>query len=195
MSVKPSVAKLPTHQFDDVCSGVLNFQWRPEIKVSQMPSPQRIAPFSVAIEADIDRLGEEVGTARLVILHDPDGNPAWDGTYRCVSFVQADVDIEMAMDPLLTEVGWNWLNDSLGQSDAEFHAASGTVTAVTSRSFGALAEEPDTAEIEIRSSWTADIDDRGIIPHLEAWQQLMCFTCGMPPLAPGVVSLSRRTNK
>ena len=192
MSDHPPVVKLPTHQFDELSSQVLSFNWRPEIFVSQMPSPQRIAPFSIAIEAEIEQTtGDPVGNSRLVILHDPDGNPAWDGTYRCVSLVQADVELEMAMDPLLAEVGWNWLNDSLGQFEAIYRAASGTVTAITSQSFGAL-ENSATAEIEIRSSWTPEIDERGIVPHLEAWQQLQCFTCGLPPLAPGISMINRR---
>lgn len=185
-----AASRLSAQGFDAVRAQALNFGWRPEFDVDEMPSPQRIAPYSLALEVGIESpVDVEIGSGRLIILHDPDGNPAWDGVYRCVSYARADVDTEMVTDPLLAEVGWTWLTDALYSQQAVFHAASGTVTAVSSRSFGALESENDRAEIEIRASWTADLDDRGILPHLAGWQELMCSTAGLPPLAPGIVAL------
>ena len=94
--------------------------------------------------------GEEVGSGRLVLLHDPTGNTAWQGTFRCVTFARADIDPEMVTDPLLASVGWSWLIDALDGNDADYDAPSGTVTSVSSDSFGGMASEPSRAEIEIR---------------------------------------------
>lgn len=168
--------------------------WRPELSVEEMPAPQRIAPYSAAITADVTVSGEEVGTGRLILLHDPAGNPAWDGTFRCVTFARADVDPEMVTDPLLPSVGWSWLTDSLDGHHAEHLAPSGTVTAVTSESFGGMAEDPKQAEVEIRASWTPvlDADGVGLTAHLEAWGDLLCTVAGLPPLPAGVVPMQAR---
>ena len=174
---------------------LLSAPWRPELDVDEMPAPQRIAPFSAAVAADVLVGGEEVGSGRLVLLHDPAGNPAWQGTFRCVTFARADIDPEMVTDPLLAQVGWSWLLDALAGHGADFDAPSGTVTSVSSESFGGMAEEAPRAEIEVRASWTPQlVDGIGLAPHLAAWAELLCTTAGLPPLPAGVVPMpSRRT--
>jgi hypothetical protein len=169
--------------------------WRPELRIEEMPAPQRIAPFAAALTADVVVGEDEVGSGRLVLLHDPAGNAAWGGTFRLVTFARAEVDPEMVTDPLLASVGWSWLIDALTNHQAGFHSPSGTVTSVSSESFGGMAEEPPRAEVEIRASWTADIDSgEPITAHLSAWAEMLCTTAGLPPLPPGVVSIpSRRT--
>ncbi len=181
--------------FRRVMDDLLTASWRPELSVEEIPAPQRIAPFSAAITADVLIGGDEVGTGRLVLLHDPAGNPAWQGTFRCVTFARADVDPEMVTDPLLGAVGWSWLIDALAAHGADYLAPSGTVTSVASESFGGMAEEPARAEVEVRASWTPELSGlHGLKPHLDAWGDLLCTTAGLPPLPPGVVAMpSRRT--
>ncbi len=160
-----------------------------------MPAPQRIAPFSAAITADVLVAGEDVGSGRLVLLHDPAGNAAWQGTFRCVTFARADVDPEMVTDPLLAGVGWSWLIEALNSHGAAYSAPSGTVTSVSSESFGGMVDEAPRAEIEVRASWTASLDEGiGLIPHLAAWAELLCMTAGLPPLPAGVVMMPSRRN-
>ncbi len=172
---------------------MLAHPWRPEIEVDQIPAPARIAPYSCAVAADVLIEDAEMGNGRLVLLHDPAGNDAWAGTYRLVSFVHADVDIEMVTDPLLPEVGWSWMLDALRDHEAAHTAASGTVTSVASRGFGALAEDPTRAEVEIRSSWTPLIHAPGdLTAHLNAWGDLLCQVAGLPPLPQGVTPLLPR---
>ena len=55
----------------------------------------------------------DVATGRLVLLHDPAGQDAWDGTLRLVTYVTAELEPELASDPLLPAVGWSWLTDAL----------------------------------------------------------------------------------
>ena len=49
--------------------------------------------------------GRVVGTGRIILLHDPAGNDAWEGTFRCVAYARAEVDLEQAIDPMLAAVG------------------------------------------------------------------------------------------
>ena len=162
---------------------------RPEILCEEMPAPQRIAPFSAALSADVNVGGEEVGGGRIVLLYDPAGNDAWVGNFRCVAYARADIDPEMVTDPLLGAVGWTWLIESLQGRDADFVAPSGTVTRVASESFGGMADEPGSAELEVRASWSP-IGPLG--PHVEAWGDLLCTAAGLPPVPLGVVALPNR---
>jgi len=169
--------------------------WRPELLVEEIPAPQRIAPFAAAITADVLVAGDEVGSGRLVLLHDPAGNAAWQGTFRCVTFARADVDPEMVTDPLLASVGWSWLIDALASHGAEYLEPSGTVTSVSSESFGGMAEEAPRAEIEVRASWTPLLTEGNVLnSHLAAWAELLCTTAGLPPLPAGVVMMPSRRN-
>jgi hypothetical protein len=166
---------------------------RSEVVLEETPAPQRLAPFSVALTADVVSPVDpdlEIGTGRLVLLHDPAGHEAWQGTFRLVTYVRAELEHEMASDPLLPGVGWAWLTESLDSHQAGFTAASGTVTRVASESFGAIAGEAASAQIEIRASWTP-LDD-AFDAHLLAWCELLCTTAGLPPVAPGVVTLPTR---
>lgn len=170
-----------------------NARVRPEVALEDMPAPQRIAPYARAVTADVVVDGDELGTGRLVLLHDPAGNDAWHGTFRCVAFARAEIEPEMITDPLLPAVGWSWLTDALLAHGAEFTAPSGTVTTVMSEGFGGMSEDGSKAEIEIRASWTPTGD---LSVHVEAWSELLCTAAGLPPLPPGVVSMpSRRTRR
>ena len=166
---------------------------RSEVVLEETPAPQRLAPYAVALTADVVSPHDpdvEIGTGRLVLLHDPAGHEAWQGTFRLVTYVRAELEHEMAADPLLPGVGWAWLTESLDSHQAGFTAASGTVTRVASESFGAIAGEAASAQIEIRASWTP-LDD-AFEAHLLAWCELLCTTAGLPPVAPGVVTLPTR---
>jgi DUF3000 family protein len=163
---------------------------RPEIVLEETPAPQRLAPHAVAMTADVVVGEAELATGRLVLLHDPVGHEAWQGTFRVVTYVRAELEPEIAADPLLLGVGWAWLTEALDGHGATFTAASGTVTRVASESFGGMATQPGTAQIEIRASWTP-LDD-AFDAHLLAWCDLLCTTAGLPPVPAGVVSLPSR---
>ncbi|MDN5743961.1 MAG: DUF3000 domain-containing protein [Nocardioidaceae bacterium] len=165
--------------------------FRPEVFCEEMPAPQRIAPYATALSADVTVDGEEVATGRLVILHDPAGNDAWEGTFRCVAYARAEIDHELATDPLLTDVGWTWLTDALQAHGAEHLAASGTVTRVATESYGTMAGDAGSAQLEIRASWTP-IDVEGLAAHAEAWGELMCTAGGLEPVPDGVAVIPSR---
>jgi hypothetical protein len=168
---------------------------RPEVFCEEMPAPQRIAPYASALSADVTVDGEDVGTGRIVLLHDPAGNDAWEGTFRCVAYARAEIEPEMANDPLLAEVGWSWLTEALGAHGAAYLAPSGTVTKVSSESFGSMADEGASAQLEIRASWTPVGTDEAPLDlrlHAEAWGELMCTASGLPPVPEGVAPMPSR---
>jgi hypothetical protein len=173
---------------------------RPEILCEEMPAPQRIAPYASALSADVTVDGIEVGTGRIILLHDPAGNEAWDSTFRCVAYARAEIELEMITDPMLAEVGWAWLTEALDGHGAAYHAASGTVTRVATEGFGGMADEGGAAQLEVRASWTPVPPDAlaadaalDLGPHVEAWGELLCTAAGLPPVPDGVsVMPSRR---
>ncbi len=177
--------------FLEAAAGLRAARLRPEVFVEEMPAPQRIAPFAAALSADVSLDGEEVGTGRIILLHDPAGNTAWDGEFRCVAYVRADLDAELVTDPVLGGVGWSWLTDALQAHGAEHTAASGTVTRVATESFGGMADEPASAQVEIRASWTP-VDPTAVTAHVEAWGELLCTAAGLAPVPDGVTAMPSR---
>lgn len=160
---------------------------RPEVRIQPLRPPQRLAPWSYALSADVVSGGElDLASGRLVLLHDPDGHEAWDGVLRLVAFASAELDEPMGVDVLLPAVGWSWLTDALDERHAAYRAAGGTVTQTTSTRFGDLAGPNTTVGLELRASWTAD--DPDLSAHLLAFADLLCTAAGLPP--EGVTVLS-----
>ncbi|WP_425451501.1 DUF3000 domain-containing protein [Acidipropionibacterium virtanenii] len=183
----------PVTDFASVRERVSEHPWRAELSVSEIPAPTRIAPEALALEASVLDDGAQLGSGRLIILHDPAGSESWQGNFRLVTMARAEVDPEMATDPLLAPVARSWLTDSLDSSGAEYVALAGTATSVVSRPFGQLGDEPDENRVELRASWTPQLarpEDIGL--HLAGWQDLLCHACGLPPLPEGVTRLKPR---
>lgn len=162
---------------------------RPEVSLTEVPAPGRIAPYSMALTAKVVASADEddLASGRFVVLHDPSGPEPWNGVWRIVTFARAELDPEVADDPMLGEVGWSWLVDALTDGGADFSEAGGTVTRVLSQGFGSLTENGICVEMEVRASWTATTDD--LVPHLQSWGSLLCTIAGLPPLPEGVVAL------
>ena len=160
-----------------------------EIELGELPAPTRLAPWSHAVSASVMWGGDrpESASGRLILLHNPEGVTAWDGTLRIVIFLTAEVDDEIARDPLLPEVAWSWLTDCLESSGAAFTALGGTVTSTSSTRFGDIAGPSRTDDLEIRASWTATDDRTG--RHLAAFTELLAIAAGLPP--EGVATIGR----
>jgi len=173
--------------FDQVIAPILALKPRGEILLESVPAPQKLAPHALAMTADVL---EDAATGRFVLLHDPAGQEGWGGQWRCVTFARAAIDLEMASDPLLPEIGWAWLLESLQKNHCEFINPSGTVTRVASASFGELVERDEDSEMEIRASWTPT-DQENLVEHVNAWLELLAMTAGLEPIPHGVSSISR----
>lgn len=164
---------------------------RPEIRVAEVPAPQRIAPYAVALTADVvGTIGgeDELASGRFVLLHDPSGPDPWSGVWRCVTFARAELEPELASDPMLGAVGWSWLVEALDGHRLSYTAEAGTVTRVVSESFAGLADRPASVEMEVRASWTPR-SGSNLGDHLRAWSDLLCTIAGLPPLPEGVIAL------
>ena len=170
---------------------------RPEIELGPIRPPQRLAPYSYALGAEV-RLPEtdvvperSEGDAfgRLILLYDPEGAEAWDGTMRLVAYIQADLDVSEAVDPLLPEVAWSWLVDALESRPGQVTALGGTVTATTSVRYGDIAGPPRAHQLELRASWTALSPD--LEAHVQAFCEVLEHAAGLPPM--GVTDLGSRS--
>lgn len=158
--------------------------------MEEATGPRRLAPYTFALTADVlhpDHGDDPVATGRLVLLHDPAGHEAWHGKFRLVTYVRGDLEPEMGGDPLLLAVGWSWLEGALDEHGAEHTAISGTVTRVSSESFGTMAGDDPTTEVEIRASWTPMTTE--LTAHAAAWADTLTAAAGLQPLPAGVVAL------
>lgn len=170
---------------------------RPEVRVTRMPPPRRLAPFGCALQAvvagDPAAAGEELADGRFILLHDPGGGEGWRGVFRVVTLARAALEPELAADPLLPEVAWSWLTEALAGSGAVSGEASGTVTRAGSAFFGGLAGRPPRGELELRASWTPADDPAAAGGHLLGWCALLAQCAGLPPDSDGAVTaLPRR---
>jgi len=169
----------------------------PDIELGPIRPPQRLAPFSYAIGAEVRHpdtgaehavFSEGDAFGRLILLYDPDGDEAWNGTMRLVAYIQADLEPALAGDPLLPEVAWSWLVDALEEKAGEITALGGTVTATSSVRYGDIAGPPHAHQLELRASWTPT--STALASHVEAFCDVLEHAAGLPPA--GVTKLGRR---
>jgi hypothetical protein len=173
---------------------------RPELLVSPLEAPPRLAPFTWAMSVEADaarRPGEDLDepdtSSRLILLHDPEGQDAWEGTFRLVCFVQARLEPEQLGDEMLPMVAWSWLTEALEQHGAAHVALGGTVTQTSSVRFGDIAGPRRDDDVELRASWTPvgpDGSSGDLRRHAEAFCTLVATAAGLPPI--GVARLAHK---
>lgn len=189
----PPAPQLP-RDFAAAIASMRSSTTRSELSVSEIAAPGSLAPWSLALAADVipARHGNDsdLGTGRFVLLFDPEAPDAWGGQYRVICFAQAPLETEMGVDPFIADVAWSWLVDALATRGAKYTSASGTATRILSTGFGELESQGDGAQIELRASWTPD--DHDIAAHVEGWGELLCMLAGLPPAIEGVSLLSAR---
>ena len=182
--------------FERLLDQLRTFTPRQEIVLTEVPAPQKLATYSFAFSVDVSngKLGDEedeLASGRFVLLHEPGGQESWEGEFRCVTFVRADVDTAMQQDPLLPEFGWGWFLSALDAAECTIAAPSGTVTRVSSASFGKLSPRNDESEIEIRASWTPVINDASeLMKHISGWCTLIAEVAGLEEIPDGVSAIN-----
>jgi hypothetical protein len=195
MSGTDSAGAIPD-EFANAVASAESAEFRPELDVTTIRSPEGIAPFSKAWSATVTPQAREDGdhgTSRLVLLYDPSGQEAWSGVWRMVCFAKAPLDQAMSEDPLLPDVAWSWLMDALDAHGASFDRAAGTASTIISTGLGEMASDVKGAEMELRASWSPRSGE--IKDHLEAWAEFVCMLAGFPPTPDGVATLrTSRTN-
>lgn len=176
--------------FAHALASLRSVRHRPELGIDEGPAPQRLAPHAVSLIAEFVEDDEELASGRFVLLHDPLGVEAWQGSFRVVTFVKATLETDLASDPLLTGVAWTWLLEALDSHAGSYTELGGTVTRVTSESFGSLAERDISGQVEIRASWTPTGDPDEMGGHAEAWGALLAQAAGLLPVPHGVSILA-----
>jgi Protein of unknown function (DUF3000) len=201
--VGPTAQSSSPPLFGAALTAIAEVSLRPEIELEPLPAPRRLASFGHAVAAAVlDPGGEELGDGRFVVLFEPAGHEEWLGVFRFVTLIQAELEPEIADDPLLSEVAWSWLTESLAQHGAEWVALGGTVSRCASQSFGELVQRPPVTTVELRASWTPATPSGGWTPdrvrdcfgdHFSAWGDLLSTAAGLPPLVAGVSVLPGRS--
>lgn len=194
----------PPETFTAAVGGIAALRPRPGLEFEPLPAPRRLAAYSHALAATVtDQRDEgevELGSGRFVLLHEPDGHEEWRGSWRCVTFLQADLEPEIAEDPLLAGVTWSWLCEAL--APLGYAALGGTVSRCSSSGFGELAGQGGSTSVELRASWsplpagewsgwTAETAWTGLAAHVQAWSDCLAAAVGLPPELAGVARLPR----
>lgn len=186
-----------------MCAVLRSARSTPHVSVKEIPAPGRLAPYAVALGAEVradpaflaasgDGI-EELATGRVVVLYDPSAPAEWGGVFRIVSYIRAELEHELGNEAMLGSVAWSWLTEALENHDCDVRNAGGTTTRVLSESFGTLADRRATIDLELRASWTPVIEEpESVRDHLEAWVELLSTVAGLPPLPEGVVALPGR---
>jgi Protein of unknown function (DUF3000) len=171
-----------------------------DLKFEDVPAPKRLAPYAMAIAATVRRGDADVAWGRLVLLYDPDRPEGWEGAFRLVAYVRAEVEPEIAADPLLGEVGWSWLSEALDLRVPGYAVPSGTVTRAITEGFGAKRDDLPLTGFELRASWSpveadeppgapaaGDLGKLDLSAHIAAWCDCLAAAAGLEP--PGTRAL------
>jgi Protein of unknown function (DUF3000) len=208
--------------FAAAVEGIAALRPRTGLEFEPLPAPRRLAACSHALSvtaAEHRAEGEvELGSGRFVLLYEPEGHEEWGGSWRCVTLLQAELEPEMAEDPLLADVTWSWLREAL--SGLSYAALGGTVSRCASSGFGELADQGTSTSVELRASWspmppadanapggglalqraaaaagrvqwTPEQAHAGLAAHVEAWTRCLATAVGLPPELAGVARLPR----
>jgi hypothetical protein len=112
------------------------------------------------------------------LLWDQEPQESWGSRFRIIIFAKSPLETDIGSEDESTGISWLWLKDALEVLGASYSAEAGTTTRVISSGFGALANQSDHAELEMRASWSPS--DTNIGPHILAWQNLICMMSGYP---------------
>lgn len=195
MTTNQPESALP-QEFAAAVTAVRAAAFREEVRVTEIPAPGNLAKHAIAFSADVlpSQHGDDsdLGSARFVLLYDPDPPEMWLSNFRVICYAQAPLDFELATDLFIQKVSWSWLTDSLEANGAAYSAASGTATKIISTGFGELAKHGDGAKLEFRASWSPL--ESAIDRHILAWADLLGRLAGLPP-SSSVDSLTVQRNK
>jgi hypothetical protein len=180
--------------FQKAVDDLLGVEPRAELRRIDIAPPRRLAPHSFALGVELAEEADDSDAVavngRLILLHDPEAQDTWNGTFRMVCYLRAPLDEEQADDPLLLEVGWSWLTDALDRCGAGYAALGGTVTRTGSARFGEIPGPTRSDDVELRASWTPTDEVFG--RHASAFYRLVTHAIGLPEV--GVSLMTDRHN-
>lgn len=167
---------------------------RDEVELNEVPAPSKLAPYAVAMSADVaNARGDALAVGRFMLLHDPAYSATWDGNFRIVTYIRTSLESDLGQDPLVSEVAWSWMVEALDSAGASYRQPGGTASRVLSQGFGLLDQQHETIDLELRASWTPAGDN--LDRHLAAWSDMVCTFAGLPPVTDGVIPLHSTRRK
>jgi len=167
---------------------------RNEVELSEVPAPSKLAPYAVAMSADVaGTAGEALAVGRFILLYDPHYSDVWDGNFRIVTYIRTSLESDLGEDPLVSEVAWSWMVEALDEAAATYRQPGGTASRVLSQGFGMLDQQVETIDLELRASWTPAGDN--LDRHLTAWSDMVCTFAGLPPVTEGIIPLNTTRRK
>src|SRR5699024_12485756 len=87
---------------------------RAGLAILELPAPSTHAPYALAMAALVaDDDGEAHSVGRFILLYDNRHSDVWDGDFRIVTYIRTSVETDLGEDPLLTDVAWTWILESL----------------------------------------------------------------------------------
>jgi hypothetical protein len=164
---------------------------RAELITSQIPAPEKIAPWALAFAAQAPNPADTPmnrGVGRIVFLHDPEQFDTWGSNMRVIAYGKSPLESDLGIEEDVAHFWWEELIRALKNHGVQYSHEAGTVTKMTSTGMGSLANDPTASEVEIRASWSPQQDDLG--PHLAAWQDLIAAMAGFGIDGEGVTRLT-----
>lgn len=167
---------------------------RDEVELREVPAPATLAPYAVAMSADVSNIhGDALAVGRFMLLYDPTYSATWDGNFRIVTYIRTSLESDLGQDPLVSAVAWSWMVEALDAANATYRQPGGTASRVLSQGFGLLDQQHETIDLELRASWTPEGDN--LDRHLTAWSDMVCTFAGIPPVADTVISIHSARRK
>ena len=163
---------------------------RSELETTQIPAPDRIAPWALAFAAQAPNPADTPmnrGVGRVVFLHDPEQFDVWGSNMRVIAYGKSPLENDMGVEEDVAHYWWSELMRALNTHGATFTNEAGTVTKMSSTGMGSLANDPNSSEVEIRASWSPTDDDLG--KHFAAWQDIIASMAGFGMDGEGVTRL------
>jgi hypothetical protein len=163
---------------------------RSELETSQIPAPDRIAPWALAFAAQAPNPADTPmnrGVGRIVFLHHPEQFDVWGSNMRVIAYGKSPLENDMGVEEDVAHYWWSELMRALNTHGATFTNEAGTVTKMSSTGMGSLANDPNSSEVEIRASWSPTDDDLG--KHFAAWQDIIASMAGFGMDGEGVTRL------
>jgi len=161
---------------------------REEVELNEVPAPAKLAPYAVAMSADVAAPdGDALAIGRFILLYNSDYSDVWDGNFRIVTYINTSLETDLGQDPMVSEVAWSWMVEALDKAGATYRQPGGTASRVLSQGFGMLDQQVETIDLELRASWTPSGDKMN--RHLTAWSDMVCTFAGLPPAVEGVIPL------
>jgi len=166
---------------------------RSELNTSQIPAPEKIAPWALAFAAQAPNPADTPmnrGVGRIVFLYDPEQFDTWGSNMRVIAYGKSPLESDLGIEEDVAHFWWEELVRALKNHNSKYSHEAGTVTKMTSTGMGSLSNDPSTSEVEIRASWSPQEDELG--PHLAAWQDLIAGMAGFGIDGEGVTRLTSK---